>query len=206
MCVDWRRLIVPPNLTVMSEPTPPGSAPQEPTPPTFEAPPSAPSAPTPPGYSAPPPSAPPGYSAPPSAPGGYGAPAGAPYGAPIGGNVAPVGYADNDEKMWALIAHFGGAAAALVSGGFLGWVPPLVAMLVKGNTSATARAHAVAALNFQALWTVVSVIGYVLLCVLIGLIIIPIAVLMSVIFGIIAGIKANEGNLYKYPATVNIIK
>jgi uncharacterized Tic20 family protein len=105
-----------------------------------------------------------------------------------------------------MIAHFGGAGAAFISGGWLGWLAPLIAMLVKGNESPTVRAHAVAALNFQILWSAVAVVGYILLCILIGVIIIPIAVLMSVIFGIIGGIRANEGQLYRYPASVSLIK
>jgi uncharacterized protein len=163
----------------MSEPTPPGSAPQEPS------------------YQ--PPAAPPPPPPPPPA-GGYGA------GTPISGNVAPVGYATNEEKTWALVAHFGGAGAAFITGGWLGWVPPLIAMLVKGNESPTVRAHAVAALNFQALWTIIAIVGYITACFVIGFVIIPIAVLMSAIFGIIAGIKANEGTLYAYPASPQIIK
>src|SRR5207245_2092592 len=102
-CVDWRTLIVSPNLSGMSEPTPPG----EPQDPAAYPPPSAPP-------SAPPPSAPP-----PPPGGGYSA------GPPIGGNVAPAGYANNDEKTWALIAHFGGIV--------VGFIAPLVALLVKGN-------------------------------------------------------------------------
>jgi len=124
----------------------------------------------------------------------------------FGGNVAPVGYANSDEKMWAMIAHFGGAGAAFISGGWLGWVPPLIAMLVKGNESPTVRAHAVAALNFQGLWTVIAIVGYITICLFIGFLIFPIAILLMVIFGIIAGVKANEGTLYKYPASPNIIK
>ncbi len=173
----------------MSEPTPPG-VPQDPTAPPPFAPPSAP---------APPPSAPP--SAPPPPPGG-----GYSAGPPISGNVAPVGFANNDEKTWALIAHFGGAAVAFLSGGWLGWLAPLVAMLVKGNESPTVRAHAVAALNFQILWAGVSVISYILFCVIIGFLTLPIAILMAVIFGIIGGVKANEGQLYRYPASISIIK
>jgi uncharacterized Tic20 family protein len=180
----------------MSEPTPPG-VPQDPTASPPVAPPSAPSPPPSAPPSAPPYSAP---SAPPPPGGGYSA------GPPISGNVAPVGYANNDEKTWALIAHFGGAGAAFLSGGWLGWLAPLIAMLVKGNESPTVRAHAVAALNFQILWSAVAALGYLLLCILIGAIIIPIGVLMSVIFGIIAGVKANEGQLYRYPASINIIK
>jgi uncharacterized Tic20 family protein len=105
-----------------------------------------------------------------------------------------------------MIAHFGGAGAAFISGGWLGWLAPLIAMLVKGNESPTVRAHAVAALNFQILWSAVAVVGYILLCILIGVVIIPIAVLMSCIFGIIGGIRANEGQLYRYPASVSLIK
>ena len=162
----------------MSEPTPPGSAPQEPS---FQ-----------------PPAAPP--SPPPPPAGGYAA------GPPISGNVAPAGYATNEEKTWALVAHFGGAGAAFISGGWLGWVPPLVAMLAKGNESPTVRAHAVAALNFQILWTIIAIVGYITACFVIGFVIIPIAVLMSAIFGILAGIKANEGQLYTYPASPQMIK
>ena len=173
----------------MSEPTPPG-VPQDPTATPPVAPPSAP---------APPPSAP--YSAPPPPPGG-----GYSASPPISGNVAPVGFANNDEKTWALIAHFGGATVAFLSGGWLGWLAPLVAMLVKGNESPTVRAHAVAALNFQILWAAVSVVSYILFCVLIGFLTLPIAILMAVIFGIIGGVKANEGQLYRYPASLSIIK
>jgi uncharacterized Tic20 family protein len=108
--------------------------------------------------------------------------------------------------MWALVSHFGGAAAVFISGGFLGWVPPLVAMLVKGNESPTVRAHAVAALNFQALWAVLAVVSYVLFCVLIGFITLPIVIIVAIVFGVIGGIRANEGILYKYPMSVSIIK
>jgi uncharacterized Tic20 family protein len=120
--------------------------------------------------------------------------------------VAPAGYANNDEKTWALIAHFGGALGALVSVGTLGWVAPLVAMVAKGTQSPTVRAHAVAALNFQLLWSIVALIGYATICVAIGLIIFPIAILLQLIFGIVAGVKANEGQLYRYPLTINMIK
>lgn len=157
--------------------------------------------PTPPGTPDPEPPAAPQYDAPPPPPVTGSTPP-----PPIAGQVAPVGYANQDEKMWALIAHFGGAGAALISGGWLGWVPPLIAMLVKGNESPTVRAHALAALNFQGLWAIVSVLSYVLFCAVIGFITLPIAILIAAIFGVIAGLKANEGTLYSYPLSVSVIK
>src|SRR5574342_1234822 len=89
---------------------------------------------------------------------------GSPMGAPI------AGFANNDEKTWALVAHFGGAAGAFLGAGGLGWVAPLIALLAKGNESPTVRAHAVAALNFQILCTIVAIIGWITICIAIGII------------------------------------
>jgi uncharacterized protein len=164
-----------------------------------------------PGYS-PPPTSGAGYPPPASGyppPGGYqagGYQAPGAYGAPGPGGPAPIGYANNDEKTWALVAHFGGAAGMLVIFGVGGFIAPLIALLAKGNTSPTVRAHAIAALNFQALWSIIGVIGYVLTCAFVGFIIFPIVAIIGIVFGIIAGIKANEGQLYKYPLSVNMIK
>ncbi|MEV4412621.1 DUF4870 domain-containing protein [Catellatospora sp. NPDC049609] len=172
----------------MSEPTPPGSAPE---PPGYSAPqpPSSPSY-EPPASAAPPPSAP--SSVPPSAPGGYLPP-------PAGG-PAPVGYANADDKTWALIAHFGGIV--------VGFLAPLVAMLVKGNESPTVKAHAVEALNFQITATIAYVVTFILsVCSLGFLFFLPFIVwILVIIFCVLAGMKANEGQLYRYPGTLRLIK
>jgi uncharacterized Tic20 family protein len=136
--------------------------------------------------------------------GGYQAPGA--YGAPGAGGPAPMGYAHNDEKTWALVAHFGGAAGMLVLFGIGGFIAPLIALLAKGNTSPTVRAHAVAALNGQLLLCIIGLVGYVLLCIGIGFILFTITGIIGIVFGIIAGLKANEGQLYKYPLSMNLVK
>jgi uncharacterized Tic20 family protein len=146
----------------------------------------------PPGGYPPPPPPPPGGGYAPS-PGGYQA------------GPAPIGYANSDEKTFALVAHFGGAAGALISLGVLGFVGPLIAYLAKGQQSPAVRAHAVAALNFQALW---SIIAFVMALWSWCLLFIPSLIVMAlqIIFGIMAGMKANEGQLYKYPMSVTFLK
>ncbi|MCW2641175.1 MAG: hypothetical protein JWP76_3481, partial [Dactylosporangium sp.] len=147
---------------------------------------------------------------------GYPPPPGGAY--PPGGGyqpgpgLPPPGYASNDDKTWALVAHFGGALGAFV-GSFLGFVAPLITLLAKGNQSPTIRAHAVAALNFQLLWSIIAVAGYILgTCLAITVVglafyLAPlVAWLMGTIFGIIGGVKANEGQLYRYPMSLSIIK
>lgn len=157
----------------MSEtPTPPGSSePEPPAAPQFDAP-------------APPPPPAGGYSAPP----------------PVAGQVAPVGYANNDEKTWVLLAHFGGIV--------LGFIAPLITFLVKGNESPTVRAHSLQALNFQITWAIATLVAFILSVVTCGvLFFLPIVTwVVIIVFSIIAGIKANEGVLYKYPMSIELIK
>jgi uncharacterized protein len=186
----WRDLIDAPTVSHMTEPASPPSEPNA----AGSGPVGEPIVPSQPGSAPPPPAYPPQ--------GGYPPPA---Y-APAGPAVPPPGYASADDKTWALIAHFGGAAGMFIGGAALGWVAPLIALVSKGNQSPTVRAHAVAALNFQLLWSIIGAIGYITLCFVIGLVILPIAWLIGVIFGIIAGLRANEGQLYKYPMSISMIK
>jgi hypothetical protein len=120
--------------------------------------------------------------------------------------MPPAGYANSDEKTWALVAHFGGAAGALVLSGVGGWIAPLVALVSKGKDSPIVRQHAVNALNFQLTWSIVGLIGWVTVCLVVPALAIGAAVLLGIIFGIIAGIKANEGELYNYPVSIKMIK
>ncbi|GIF00214.1 DUF4870 domain-containing protein [Paractinoplanes rishiriensis] len=150
--------------------------------------------------SAPPPPPPGGYAPPP--PGGYPPP---PGGAPQYG-YGPQPGPQQDDKTWILLAHFGGAGGAFLGGGCGGWIVPLIAMLARGQQSPIVRAEAVKALNFQILWTIVALIGYVTMCIGIGLFITLAAWLVAVIFGVIAGIKANNNEPYNYPMSVQFIK
>lgn len=171
-----------------------------------------------PGASSPDPNAPqapgvPGQYPPPAA--GYGAPMPP---APFTPAPPPPGYANSDEKTWALVAHFGGAAGNLFCG-FLGFVAPLVALLSKGSTSPTVRQHAVNALNFQ-----IPVSGVALIILIVreiafstvtgtgfafGTLLVLVewvVAIIGVVFGVMAGIKANEGVVYKYPISLGLIK
>jgi uncharacterized Tic20 family protein len=157
-----------------------------------------------------PPAAPPGGGGfPPPAGGGYGQPGGG-YGQP-GGQPAGSG----DDKTWILVAHFGGAGAQFITGGWGGWIPPLIAFLVQGPKSPNARQHALAALNFQITWSIVTAAIWIVTTCL-GLFI-PFAGLLGIfvlaswaigwIIGLIAGIKANNGEQYTYPLSFfNFVK
>ena len=117
-------------------------------------------------------------------------------GAPTPGAPVP-GYANSDEKTWALIAHFGGI--------FIGFIAPLIALLVKGNESPTVKAHANEALNFHITWGIILFVGALLSVCTFGLTLI-VPWIIIIVFAIIAGMKANGGELYRYPMTFRFIK
>jgi uncharacterized Tic20 family protein len=125
----------------------------------------------------------------------------------------PGGYGTEDERTWTLIAHFGGAVLAFISGGWLGWIAPLVAMLAKGNQSPAVRQQSVGALNFQLLWaavalaiTVISTCLTVIVIGIFGFFLLAVPWLMGTIFGVVAGVKAANGEPYRYPGAPNWIK
>ena len=81
-----------------------------------------------------------------------------------------------------------------------------MALLAKGNQSPVVRAEAVKALNFQILWSIIAVVGWVLTCIVIGFFVGIAAWAIATIIGIIAGVKANNNEPYNYPMTVSLIK
>jgi uncharacterized Tic20 family protein len=139
----------------------------------------------------PPPPPPPGAVPP---PGGYPPP------------PPPPGYTSADDKTWTLVAHFGGAVGMFVFSGVGGWIAPLIALLTQGAKSPQVRAHAVAALNFQLLLSIVGAVGWITACFIIGFFIAGAAAIVGIVFGILAGVKANEGQFYTYPFNISLIK
>lgn len=160
----------------------------------------------PPPGSAPPP---PPYTPPSSGAGGYAPPPAGGYPPPPGGQPQ-YGYSPQpspqDDRTWILIAHFGGAAGAFLGGGCSGWIVPLIVMLARGQQSPLVRAEAVKALNFQILWSIIALVGWATTCLVIGFIIGPIAWIIAIVFGVIAGVKASNGEPYNYPLSVQIVK
>jgi len=104
------------------------------------------------------------------------------------------------------VAHVGGAGGMLIGGGTLGWVAPLVAMLARGSQSPFVRAEAVKALNFQLLLSIIATACWLLFCLVVTPVIATAAMVLGIIFGVIAGVKANNGEPYNYPFNISIVK
>jgi uncharacterized protein len=150
----------------------------------------------------PPQGPPPGAQPPGQAPYGAQPPGQAPYGGPPApGGPQPL--PPEQERTWAMLAHLSAFVAAYVALGFLG---PLVVMLVLGPRSAFVREHAAEALNFNLTWLIYIFVSVILAFVLIG---IPILILLAIaylVLVIVAAVRANNGEQYRYPITIRFVR
>jgi uncharacterized protein len=108
----------------------------------------------------------------------------------------------DQERLWAMLAHLLSFVAAYL---FLGFVAPLIVLLVFGPRSAYVRAHAVESLNFNLTWLLYAIIGVALAFLLIG---IPILIALGIaylVLVIIASVRANNGEFFRYPLTIRFV-
>jgi hypothetical protein len=100
--------------------------------------------------------------------------------------------------MWAMLGHLGGL--------LLGFIAPLIVMLVQGDKSAFVKRQSVEALNFQITLAIAYAISFVLIFVLIGFLLLFVVWVGSIVLMIMAGIAANRGEDYRYPVTLRLVK
>ncbi|WP_145057885.1 DUF4870 domain-containing protein [Lignipirellula cremea] len=110
-----------------------------------------------------------------------------------------------DDRQTAMLAHMLGALM-----GFLG---PLIIWLVKKDSSSFVNDQSKEALNFQltlaiayvasgVIWFIFSLVT----CGFGAMVPFPVVVtVVQIVFGIIGGMKANEGYWYRYPMTIRMI-
>ncbi|HEV3399967.1 MAG TPA: DUF4870 domain-containing protein [Actinomycetes bacterium] len=109
----------------------------------------------------------------------------------------------DQERLWGMLAHLLSFVAAYL---FLGFVAPLIIMLVFGPRSAFVRANAVESLNFNLTWLLYGIVAVILAFVLIGIPILIVLGIAYLVLVIIASVRANNGEVYRYPATIRFIR
>ena len=105
----------------------------------------------------------------------------------------------NDDRVLALVAH--------LAGPFLPVVVALIVWLTRREQSPFLDQHGKEALNFQLASLVVSTavgISALFTCGLTGVLLPPLW-LVQLVFAILASVKANEGQPYRYPVSLRLI-
>lgn len=112
---------------------------------------------------------------------------------------------DKDARMWAMFCHLGGLAL-FTSIPFASVIAPLIIWLWKRDSSPYVDEHGKEALNFQISMAIYGVIAFILCFVLIGFLILPVLLITDLVFIVMAAIKANDGQSYRYPLTIRLLK
>ena len=115
-----------------------------------------------------------------------------------------------DARMWAMFCHLAGLAGYLIP--LVGnIVAPLIIWQIKKDELPFVDEQGKEAVNFQISMSLYALIGIVLCAVTcIGAVLIPVVGIVvgifDMVFLLIAAVKANNGQHYRYPLTIRFIK
>jgi len=113
----------------------------------------------------------------------------------------PVGQqpmSDSDARLWAMLGQ--------LSGIILGFIGPLIVMLVFGPRNEFVKKESTEALNFQITVLIGYVVSFVLMLVVIGIFLFLAVWILSIVFCVIAAMKNNQGVAYRYPINIRFVK
>ena len=108
------------------------------------------------------------------------------------------------ERQWALICHLSALSGYIIPFGNL--IAPIVIWSMKKDEMPMVDTHGKEVINFQLSMTIWMIISAILIILVIGIILLIVLALLQLIFVIIGAIKADSGELYRYPMTIQFIK
>ena len=109
-----------------------------------------------------------------------------------------------EERQMGMIMHLSQLVNVLFFP--IGIVAPIVLWQTQKEKMPALDAHGKMVTNFMISMTIYMVVSIILMFVLIGFLTILAAAIMGIVFPIIGGIKANNGELWSYPMTIKFLK
>ena len=112
-----------------------------------------------------------------------------------------------DARMWAMFCHLGGLAGLIpIAPAFGSIIAPLIIWQIKKDEFPFVDEHGKEAVNFQ-----ISILLYSIICIpfcfiCIGFIFLAVIGIIDIVCLLIATIKANNGEHYRYPICIRFIK
>ncbi|MGQ7816640.1 DUF4870 domain-containing protein [Metapseudomonas furukawaii] len=118
----------------------------------------------------------------------------------------PVEYREpsREARQWAMFCHFAAFLGLVFPFGNL--LGPLIVWQIKKDMDPFVDAQGKEALNFQISVALAVVLCFLLMLVVIGFPLLGLVSIGALVLTIIAGIKANEGQAYRYPFCWRLVK
>lgn len=111
---------------------------------------------------------------------------------------------NREENMWAMFCHLS-AFAIFIIPSFGNIIAPLIIWLIKKDEFPLVNDQGKEAINFQITMTIYFIVSIIFSFFIIGIPLLIALFFFIPIVTIIAAIKANEGEMYRYPLTIRFI-
>ncbi|NMY50411.1 DUF4870 domain-containing protein [Pseudomonas sp. WS 5011] len=109
-----------------------------------------------------------------------------------------------EARQWAMFCHFAAFLGLVIPFGNL--LGPLIVWQIKKDLDPFVDAQGKEALNFQISVALAALLCFLLMVVVIGFPLLLLVSIAALVLTIIAGIKANEGQAYRYPFAWRLVK
>ena len=105
-----------------------------------------------------------------------------------------------NDKLWNVLCHLSV---------FLGvpiLLPLIVYLVTKDDAESSIPLHARESLNFHVSMFIYGIIGVLTIFIVVGILILIAVTLLSIILAIVGAVKASNGEVYRYPLTIRLVK
>ncbi|MEX0325791.1 MAG: DUF4870 domain-containing protein [Puniceicoccaceae bacterium] len=105
-----------------------------------------------------------------------------------------------NDKLWNVLCHL----SVWLGVGII--LPLIVYLVTKDDPESSIPAHAKESLNFHISMYIYGLISLLLFVVVIGMILLPLIALATAVLSVVGAVKASNGEVYQYPATIRLVK
>lgn len=118
--------------------------------------------------------------------------------------MAPSALQTPEQRQMGMFLHLSQLANVILFP--IGIIVPIVLWQTQKEKMPALDAHGKMVTNWMISVTIYAIVSFILMFVLIGFLTIIAVGVMGILFPIIGGVKANNGELWEYPATIKFIK
>jgi uncharacterized Tic20 family protein len=112
-----------------------------------------------------------------------------------------------DARMWAMFCHLGGLAGLIpVTPIFGSIIAPLIIWQIKKEEFGFVDEHGKEAVNFQISILIYALAAGILCFLCVGFVLLAAVYTFDLVFILIAAVKSNNGEHYRYPLTIRFFK
>lgn len=118
--------------------------------------------------------------------------------------MGPTSLQTPDQRQMGLFLHLSQLANVILFP--VGIIVPIVLWQTNKEKMPALDAHGKMVVNWMISFTIYAIVSIILMFVLIGFLTIIAVGILGIVFPIIGGIKANNGELWEYPLTIKFLK